>query len=74
MKQTATEWLAEKYNYVTWLRNRDEVSAEQGDRLRKLYLAEAKKREESNLLRYGFKCFWLGVLASIIGTLLAKFI
>lgn len=49
MTQTAVEWLAEKYNYVTWLRNRDEISAEQGDRLRKLYLEEAKEMQKKQL-------------------------
>ena len=24
---TAVEWLAEKYDYVTWMRNHDEISA-----------------------------------------------
>lgn len=49
MKQTATEWLAEKYNYVTWLRNRNEVSARQGDALRKIYLEEAKEMEKDQI-------------------------
>jgi len=49
MKQTATEWLAEKYNYVTWLRNRDEISAEQGDLMRAHYLADAKQMEKEQL-------------------------
>jgi hypothetical protein len=47
MKQTAVEFLSEKYMYVTWLRNRDEISAEQADKMREQYLEEAKA-----LLRY----------------------
>ena len=42
MKQTAVDFLSEKYMYVTWLRNRDEISAEQADKMRAQYLAEAK--------------------------------
>ena len=49
MKQTATEWLAEKYNYITWLRNRDEVSSEQGDSMRTKYLLEAKEMEKEQM-------------------------
>lgn len=48
-KQTAVEWLAEKYNYVTWLRNRDEISAEQGDEMRAHYLADAKEMEKQQI-------------------------
>ena len=49
MKQTAVEWLSEKYNYVTWLRNRDEISAEQADKMRVQYLAEAKEMEKEQI-------------------------
>ena len=45
MKQTAVEWLAEKYNYVTWMRNRDEISAGLADEWRKHYLDQAKQME-----------------------------
>jgi hypothetical protein len=44
-KQTAVEWLAEKYNYVTWMRNRDEISAGLADEWRKHYLDQAKQME-----------------------------
>ncbi len=38
MKQTAVDFLSEKYMYVTWLRNRDEISAEEADKMRLNYL------------------------------------
>jgi hypothetical protein len=44
-KQTAVEWLAEKYNYVTWMRNHDEISAGLADEWRKHYLYQAKQME-----------------------------
>jgi hypothetical protein len=49
MKQTAVEFLSEKYMYVTWLRNRDEISAEQADKMRAQYLAEAKEMEKEQM-------------------------
>jgi hypothetical protein len=49
MKQTAVEWLAEKYNYVTWLRNRDEISAGLADEWRKHYLEVAKEMEKDQI-------------------------
>ena len=44
-KQTAVEWLAEKYNYITWLRNRDEISANTADEWRAEFLEQAKEME-----------------------------
>jgi hypothetical protein len=49
MKQTATDFLSEKYMYVTWLRNRDEISAEQADKMRAQYFAEAKEMEKEQI-------------------------
>ncbi len=46
VQQTATDWLAEKYNYITWMRNRDEMSAETADKLRAQYLEQAKQMEK----------------------------
>jgi len=46
MKQTAVEFLSEKYMYVTWLRNRDEISASWADNLRAEYLEQAKEMEK----------------------------
>lgn len=42
MTQSSIEWLAEAYNYVTWMRNRDEISAEVADEWRKRYLEQAQ--------------------------------
>ena len=42
---TAVEFLAEKYNYITWMRNRDEISAATADEWRAKYLKEAKEME-----------------------------
>ena len=46
MAQTAAEWLAEKYNYITWMRNRDEISAGTADQWRREYLEQAKQMEK----------------------------
>lgn len=43
---SAVEWLAEKYNCVTWMRNRDEISAGLADEWRKHYLEQAKELEK----------------------------
>ena len=42
---TAVEFLAEKYNYITWMRNRDEISAGTADEWRAKFLKEAKEME-----------------------------
>jgi hypothetical protein len=49
MKQTAVDFLLEKYMYLTWLRNRDEISAEQADKMRAEYLAEAKDIQKGEM-------------------------
>jgi hypothetical protein len=49
-QQTAVEWLAEKYNYVTWMRNRDEISAGMADEWRKHYLEQAKEMEKQQII------------------------
>lgn len=49
-QQTAVEWLAEKYNYVTWMRNRDEISAGLADEWRKHYLEQALAMEEKQVV------------------------
>jgi len=51
MKHTAVDFLSEKYMYVTWLRNRDEISAEQADNMRAQYLAEAKEMEKQQIIK-----------------------
>lgn len=57
MKQTAVDFLSEKYMYVTWLRNRDEISAEEGDKMRAKYLAEAKEMEKEQIE----DAYWEGI-------------
>ena len=46
---TAVEFLAERYNYITWMRNRDEISAGKADEWRAEALEEAKGMEEQQL-------------------------
>jgi hypothetical protein len=48
-QQTAVEWLAEKYNYITWMRNRDEISADTADEWCAKYLKQAKELEEQQI-------------------------
>jgi hypothetical protein len=60
-QQTAVEWLAEKYNYVTWMRNRDEISAGTADEWRKHYLQQAKEMEKHQIedaYEIGFADAW----------------
>ena len=52
MKQTAVEFLSEKYMYVTWLRNRDEISASWADKLRAQYLQEATEMEKEQMIEF----------------------
>lgn len=49
-KLSAVEWLAEKYNYVTWMRNCDEISAGLADEWRKHYLEQAKEMEKQQVI------------------------
>jgi hypothetical protein len=48
-KQTAVEWVALRYNYVLWLRIRDEISSEHADKIRAEVLAEAKEMEKEQM-------------------------
>ena len=50
MKKTAVEWLAEKLEYVNWMRNRDEISAGMADEWRKHYLEQAKAMEKKQIM------------------------
>lgn len=50
MKQTAVEFLAEKYNYITWLINRDEISAGTADEWRTKFLEQAKEMEKEKII------------------------
>ena len=49
-QQTAVEWLAEKYDYVNWMRNRDEISASIADEWRKHFLEQAKEMEKEQII------------------------
>jgi hypothetical protein len=62
MKQTAVDYLYEKL----WDETKDKWT---------WYgiLMDAKEMEQSNLIRYGFKCFILGVLSAMVGILMALF-
>jgi ribonuclease HIII len=50
IKQTAVEWLAEKYNYITWMRNRDEISAGIADKWRAKYLEQANAKHKEQII------------------------
>ena len=57
-KISSVDWLAEKFNHVNWLRNRDEISAGMADEWRKHYLEQAKamhKEEHINTYQHGIK-------------------
>ena len=49
LTMTAVEFLAERYNYITWMRNRDEISTGTADEWRDKFLKEAKEMEEQQL-------------------------
>lgn len=56
-KLSAVDWLAERYNYVTWMRNRDEISAGMADEWRKHYLEQAKEMEKLQVVNaFGVGC------------------
>ena len=48
--KTAVDWLHQRYMYVTWLRNRDEISAEQANKIRAQYLAKAIEMEKEQII------------------------
>jgi anaerobic ribonucleoside-triphosphate reductase len=50
-KQTAVEFLAERYNYITWMRNRDEISPSTADEWRAKFLKEAKEMEKEQIIK-----------------------
>jgi len=49
-KQTAVEWLAEKYNYLAWMRTRDEISASLAVEWLENFLEEAKEMEKLQII------------------------
>lgn len=52
LKQTAVDYLAERYNYITWMRNRDEISAGTADEWRTKFLRVAKQMEKEQMFEY----------------------
>jgi hypothetical protein len=51
MKQTAVEWLAEKYDYAYWMVKRDEISTALAEEWKKHYLEQAKEMEKEQHLK-----------------------
>jgi hypothetical protein len=49
MKLTAVEFLADKFNYITWLRNRDEISAGKADEMRAKFFKQAMEMEKEQI-------------------------
>jgi hypothetical protein len=49
MKQTAVEWLAEKYDYAYWMLKRDEISPVLAEEWKKHYLQQAKEMEKEQM-------------------------
>ena len=54
--QGAVEWLAGKYDYVTWLRSRNEVSPETADEFKLDYLQHAKQMERQKMIEFAKHC------------------
>ena len=46
MKQTAVEWLAEKYDYAYWMVKRNEISPVLAEQWKKHYLEQAKEMDK----------------------------
>ena len=58
MKQTAVEWLAEKYDYAYWMVKRDEISPVLAEQWKKHYLTQAKEMEKEHIIEsYCQGCF-----------------
>lgn len=49
-RKNTIEWLVEKYNYITWLRNRDEISSLTADKWSIRYFEQAKEMHKQELL------------------------
>ena len=50
MKETAVEWLAEKYDYAYWMVKRDEISPALAEEWKKHYLKQAKQMEKEQIM------------------------
>lgn len=53
-KQSSIDWLFEKMMYVTWLRNRDEISAGKADEIRAKFLEQAKAMHKEEMIDFAF--------------------
>jgi hypothetical protein len=51
-KQTAVEWLAEKYDYAYWMVKRDEISPALAEEWKKHYLEQAKEMEKEQMIKF----------------------
>ena len=49
MKQTAVEWLSEKYDYAYWMVKRDEISPALAEEWKNHYLEQAKEMEKEQI-------------------------
>jgi hypothetical protein len=49
-KETAVEWLAEKYNYLAWMRSRDEISAALAVEWLNNFFDKAKEMEKQQIM------------------------
>jgi hypothetical protein len=50
-KQTAVEWLAEKYDYAYWMVKRNEISPVLAEQWKKHYLDQAKEMEKEQIIK-----------------------
>lgn len=51
MEQSVVEYLADRYNYLIWMRNRDEISAGTADEWRAKFLKEALELEKQQIIK-----------------------
>ena len=49
---TPVEWLHKKHIHINWLRNRDEISASEADKLRQRAVLEALLMEGREIVKY----------------------
>lgn len=61
-KHTSVDWLAEKYDYITWMRNRDEISPAAADKWRKDFLEQAKEIHKEEIIETSKDSYIAGYL------------
>lgn len=49
-KQTAVEWLAEKYNYLAWMRSNEDISASSAVEWLNNFFEQAKEMEREQIM------------------------